>query len=120
MGLLSLIALFATALCLGGMVFFTAVVGAQAPRAMGPRYHLYVLGTAGGAAVALMPLSSMAAGLMLGVAGMAFWRRRVLGQRIDRLADRPEAAAELRRMQLLSRVANILQMAVVAAVLAGF
>ena len=135
--MLSLIALFATALCLGGMVFFAACVAPLvfsrlAPehagrfiRAMFPVYYLYVFGMSAAAAVALLPLSGTAAGLMAVVAAITLWLRQVLMKRINRLSDMAQAgdAAAKRqfdRMHRLSVIMNVLQMAVVGAVLAGF
>lgn len=137
MAILGIIALFATALCLGGMVFFAACVAplvfSKLPaeqagrfiRAIFPFYYLYVLGTSAAAAVALMPLSGVASWLMVAVAAAALWLREVLMKRINRLSDAAQAGdaaagAEFRRMHRLSVIANMLQMAVVAAVLAGF
>ena len=137
MAILGLVALFATALCLGGMVFFAACVAplvfSKLPaehagrfiRAIFPLYYLYVLGTSAAAAVALMPLSGVASWLMVAVAAAAIWLRQVLMKRINRLSDAAQAGdaaagVEFRRMHRLSVIANMLQMAVVAAVLAGF
>lgn len=137
MGLLSTIALFATALCLGGMVFFAACVAplvfSRLPaehagrfiRALFPIYYLYVLGLSAAAAIALIPLSLVAAGLVGAVALSALWLRQVLMKTINRLSDAAQtgdAAAGLRfnRMHRLSVIMNVLQMAVLAAVLAGF
>lgn len=137
MGLLSTIALFATALCLGGMVFFAACVAplvfSRLPaehagrfiRALFPTYYLYVLGLSAAAAIALIPLSLVAAGLVGAVALSALWLRQVLMKTINRLSDAAQtgdAAAGLRfnRMHRLSVIMNVLQMAVLAAVLAGF
>ena len=69
MSILATLALFATALCLGGMVFFTIAVAPLTHRALPremagqflrrlfPIYYLFVFATAAGAAVALIPLS---------------------------------------------------------------
>lgn len=137
MGLLSVIALFATALCLGGMVFFAACVAplvfSRLPaehagrfiRALFPIYYLYVLGLAAAAAVALIPLSLVAAGMAGAVALSALWLRQVLMKTINRLSDAaqagdPGAGRRFDRMHRLSVIMNIMQMAVLAAVLAGF
>lgn len=134
---LALIALFAVALLLGGMVFFAALVaplvfrvlpaehGGRFIRTLFPRYYLWVLGMAGAAAVALLPLSSVDAGIMFVVAGLAWWLRQVLMPRINLLSDRAkggDAAAqpEFDRAHRLSVAANLLQMAAACAVLAGF
>lgn len=137
MGLLSLTALFATALCLGGMVFFAACVAplvfTRLPpehagrfiRAMFPVYYLYVLGMAAAATVALLPLSYAAAGLMAAVAATTLWLRQVLMRQINRLSDLAQAGdatarRKFDRMHRLSVIMNVLQMAIVAVVLAGF
>ena len=137
MDLLRLVALFATALCLGGMVFFAACVAplvfSRLPaeyagrfiRGLFPIYYLYVLGLSAAAAVALMPLSLVAAGLAGAVALSALWLRQVLMKTINRLSDAAQAgdaAAGRRfaRMHRLSVIMNVLQMAVLAVLLAGF
>jgi hypothetical protein len=137
MGILATTALFATALCLGGMVFFAACVAplvfSRLPaehagrfiRGLFPVYYLYVLGLSAAAAMALIPLSLMAAGLAGAVALSALWLRQVLMKTINRLSDAAQAgdkAAGLRfdRMHRLSVIMNVLQMAVLAVVLAGF
>ena len=137
MALLPLIALFATALCLGGMVFFAACVAplvfSRLPaehagrfiRALFPVYYLYVLGLSAAAAMALIPLSLAAAGLAGAVALSALWLRQVLMKTINRLSDAAQAGDKdagkrFDRMHRLSVIMNVLQMAVLAAVLAGF
>lgn len=137
MGLLSTIALFATALCLGGMVFFAACVApmvfSRLPaehagrfiRGLFPVYYLYVLGLSAAGAVALVPLSSLAAGMMAAVAASTLWLRQVLMKRINRLSDMAQAGdaqagREFARLHRLSVIMNVLQMAVLGAVLAGF
>ena len=134
---LALIALFAVALNLGGMVFFAALVaplvfrvlpaehGGRFIRALFPRYYIWVGGTAAAAAVALFPVSYLAAGLMTAVAAMTVWLRQSLMPRINALSDRAKAGdtaaqAPFDRAHRLSVVANVLQMAVAIAVLAGF
>ncbi len=137
MGILSIIALFATALCLGGMVFFAVCVAplvfSRLPaehagrfiRGLFPVYYLYVLGLSAAGAVALLPLSELAAGMMAAVAISTLWLRQVLMKRINRLSDMAQAGdakagREFNRMHRLSVVMNVLQMAVLGAVLAGF
>ncbi len=137
MELLRFIALFATALCLGGMVFFAACVAplvfSRLPaehagrfiRGMFPVYYLYVLGLSAAASVALIPLSLVAAGLAGAVALSALWLRQVLMRTINRLSDASQAGdaaagVRFKRMHRLSVIMNVLQMAVLAAVLAGF
>ena len=136
MAVLSTIALFATALCLGGMVFFAVCVAplvfSKLPaehagrfiRAMFPLYYLYVFASSAAAAVALMPVSGVATWLMLAVAALTLWLRQVLMKRINVLSDAAQAGdaaagGEFNRMHRLSVIANLLQMVVVAVVLAG-
>ena len=137
MGLLSTTALFAIALCLGGMVFFAACVAplvfSRLPaehagrfiRGLFPVYYLYVLGLSAAASVALLPLSTVAAGLAGAVALSALWLRQVLMKTINRLSDAAQAGdaqagRRFDRMHRLSVIMNVLQMAALAAVLAGF
>lgn len=137
MSALALLALFATALLLGGMVFFAAVVaplvfralpqepGGAFIRALFPRYYVFVLGCAAAAAVALFPISKPDAGIMAAVAGLAWWLRGALMPRINLLSDRAkagdaEAKRHFDRAHRLSVAANLLQMGAAAAVLAGF
>ena len=137
MALLSTIALFATALCLGGMVFFAACVAplvfSRLPaehagrfiRGLFPIYYLYVLGLSAAGALALLPISGVAAGLAAAVALSALWLRQVLMKTINRLSDAAQAgdraaAKQFDRAHRLSVIMNVLQMAVLAAVLAGF
>ena len=137
MGLLSIVALFAIALCLGGMVFFAACVAplvfSRLPaehagrfiRGLFPIYYLYVMGLSAVAALALLPISGVAAGLAAAVALSALWLRQVLMKTINRLSDAAQAgdrtaAKRFDRAHRLSVIMNVLQMAVLAAVLAGF
>ncbi len=134
---LAALALFATALLLGGMAFFAALVaplvfrvldaeaGGRFIRALFPGYYLWVAGCAGAASVALLPLSKPDAGLMAAVAGLAIWLRQVLMPRINGLSDRAKAgdmAAKpaFDRAHKLSVAANLLQMIAAGVVLAGF
>jgi uncharacterized membrane protein len=134
---LSLIALFATALLLGGMAFFAAIVaplvfrvleagpGRRFIRTLFPRYYLWLAATAGAAAVALFPLSKPDAGIMAAVAGLSVWLRQVLMPRINAASDAAKAgdaaaSGAFARGHRLSVVANLLQMAAAAVVLAGF
>jgi len=134
---LATLALFATALLLGGMVFFAAVVaplvfrilpaepGGRFIRALFPRYYIFVLGCAAAAAVALLPLSRVDAGIMAVVAALAVWLRQVLMPRINAASDRVKAGDEAAkpgfdRGHRLSVIANLLQMTAAAVVLAGF
>lgn len=137
LALIALLALFATALLLGGMVFFAALVApliftrlpadqaGRLIREIFPRYYLWLMGCAGAACVALFPFSKPDAGIMAAVAGLAFWLRQVLMPRINALSDRakagePEAERAFSRAHRLSVIANLLQMIAAAVVLAGF
>ncbi len=137
MFILALIALFALALLLGGMVFFAALVAplvftalpadhaGRLIRAIFPRYYIWVVGCAAAAAVALFPLSKPDAGIMAVVAGLGYWLRQALMPRINALSDRVRAgdATAKRgfdRGHRLSVIANLLQMIATAVVLAGF
>lgn len=134
---LLLIALFATALLFGGMMFFSVVIapvvfrllpaemGGRFLRGVFPPYYLWVLATSAAAAVALYPLSPLDAGIMVAIAGMAFWLRQVLMPRINALSDRAKSGdAEAKRgfdlSHRLSVAANVFQMAAAGAVLARF
>ena len=134
---LALMALFATTLLFGGMAFFAALVApivfralpadlaGRFLRALFPRYYVWVLATAGAAAVALFPLSKVDAGLMAAIAGLAFWLRQVLMPRINALSDAAkagdaEAGRAFDRAHRLSVVANLVQMVAAAVVLVGF
>jgi hypothetical protein len=134
---LLMIALLATALLLGGMAFFAAVVAptvfrtlpaepaGRLIRAVFPGYYLWVLGTAAAASVALLPLSLPDAAIMAAVAALALWLRQVLMPRINALSDRAkageaEAGRAFDRAHRLSVYANLLQMVAAAVVLAGF
>ncbi|MGK7867080.1 DUF4149 domain-containing protein [Falsiroseomonas sp. E2-1-a20] len=135
-GLLT-VALFATALLFGGMAFFAAVIAPSVFRVLPadmagrflrgvfPPYYLWVLATSAAAAVALYPLSPLDAGIMVVIAGMAFWLRQVLMPRINALSDRAKAGdAEAKRgfdlSHRLSVAANLLQMVAAGAVLGRF
>lgn len=137
MSILATLALFATALCLGGMVFFTIAVAPLTHRALPremagqflrrlfPIYYLFVFATAAGAAVALIPLSGTAAGIMTAVAALAIWSRQVMTPRINslgelRAAGDADAARRFGRLHHVSVFGNILMMAAGMAVLAGF
>ncbi|MFT8243291.1 DUF4149 domain-containing protein [Roseomonas sp. BN140053] len=81
-------ALFATALMLGGMVYFAAgvapLVFTRLPpehagrfiRQVFPNYYLYVLATAAASGVALLPSRPVDAWAMLLVAGATAWLRQ--------------------------------------------
>ena len=135
MTLATLAALFATALMLGGMVFFVAgvapLVFTRLPpdrsgpfiRQVFPVYYLYVLGTAAG--VALLPSRPYDALAMLAVAGSTAWVRQRLMPAINVASDASQAgdtAAKTRfeRGHRLSVALNFAQMLAGVAVLARF
>jgi hypothetical protein len=134
---LLVIALFTTALLFGGMAFFAAIIAPSVFRVLPaemagrflrgvfPPYYLWVLATSAAAAVALYPLSPLDAGIMLVIAGMAFWLRQVLMPRINALSDRAKAGDAAAKCGFdlshrLSVAANLLQMVAAGAVLARF
>lgn len=135
--LLETLALFATALLFGAMAFFAAGVapivfrvldaeaGGRFIRALFPIYYLWLLATSAAAAIALMPLSAVDAGMMAVLAGLTFWLRQSLMPRINLLSDAAKAGdaaakREFDRAHRLSVVLNLLQMIVAAVVLARF
>ena len=101
--ILSGIALFATALLLGGMVFFAVAIAplvfTRLPpewsgrfiRQVFPVYYLWVLGLSAAAAVALLPLRGWDALAMAAVAALGAWLRQGLMPRINRLSDAAQA-----------------------------
>jgi hypothetical protein len=124
---LSGIALLATALLLGGMVFFAVAVAplvfTRLPpewsgrfiRQVFPVYYLWVLGMSAAAAVALLPLRHWDAVAMAVVAGTTAWLRQGLMPRINALSDAAQAgdaAAKDRfaRAHRLSVILNTVQM----------
>jgi hypothetical protein len=137
MSFLAALALFCTALLVGGMAFFAAIVAplifrvlpaetaARFVRALFPPYYIWVLGTASAGAVALFPLSKLDSGLLACVAALAFWLRQVLMPRLNALRDAelagdPAAGRAFARGHRLSVIANLLQMLVGCLVLTGF
>lgn len=131
------VALFATALLLGGMVYFVAglapVVFRHLPanvsgpfiRQVFPVYYLYVLATAAVAGLSLLFVRTPDALAMLAVAGVTVWLREGLMRQINRWSDAAQAGdAEARvrfsRGHRFSVILNVLQMVVAAVVLARF
>jgi len=127
------IAVFALALLLGGMIFFASVMAplvftrlpaSQAGtfiRAVFPVYYLYVLATAGIAALALATRWDGA--VMAGVALLTVWLRQGLMPRINTLGDAArsgDGAAKRRfdRAHRMSVVFNAAQIIATGAVLA--
>jgi len=126
---LTLIALYALSLMLGGMVFFAAVATPVAFRRLEkeqarhyirgvfPVYYLWVLATSGVAAVALFPLDRWAFLVLAICAALAVWMRQGVMLRI-READEAGDQARFRRLHRLSVIVNLLQMVAAAGVLA--
>jgi hypothetical protein len=128
MWILAPIAIFATALLLGGMVFFSAGVApvifralpaetaASFARRLFPVYYLYILVCAGIGVVACLGFSPEDAALLGAVALAAFWLRQIIAPRLDAL----KAAGDqdgFRRDHRKSVLLNLLQMVLAAATL---
>lgn len=128
---LALIALYALSLMLGGMVFFAAVTTPVAfarlekeqarhyIRGLFPVYYLWVLASSAIAAVALFPLDRRAALVMAACAAVTIWLRQGVMPRI-RAADEAGDQPRFRRLHRISVLANLLQMAAAAGVLAVY
>jgi hypothetical protein len=131
------VALFATALLLGGMVFFAFVVAPSVFRALEPRaagvflrrlfpvYYVFGAGMAAAAAIALVPVMWEATIIMAVVAAGFVFARQALMPRINAYRDAElagDASAKLpfARLHRLSVAINLAQMILVAVVLAGF
>jgi hypothetical protein len=92
------------------------VLPAPAREALRARRQLWVLGFGAAAAVSLLPISQPDAGVMIGVAGLAFWlRREVLGRFAAALGRDGH-----RRIAALALAAEVLQLVATGAVLAGY
>jgi hypothetical protein len=135
--ILSAVALLATALLLGGMVFFVVAVAplvfTRLPpewagrfiRQLFPFYYLYVLGLSAAAAVALLPLRLPDALAMAVVAALTAWLRQRLMPRINAWSDAAQAGdatakGRFDRAHRLSVVLNLAQMLVALVVLLRF
>lgn len=135
--ILSGIALFATALLLGGMAFFAVAIAplvfTRLPpewagrfiRQVFPVYYLWVLGLSAAASVALLPLRGWDALAMAAIAGLGAWLRQGLMPRINRLSDAAQAgdAAAKSRFDAAHRLSvllNAAQMLVALVVLLRF
>jgi hypothetical protein len=133
--MLQAVAPFALGLLLGGMGLFSFLVAPTAfaalkaedagrfVRALFPRYHLFVAGTAALAAVGLIGANPELALLMFAAAGLAVLARQVLTPRINALRDRHlagDAAAGrwFDRMHMASVALNVVTMAAAAAAFA--
>lgn len=136
-GFTASVALFATALLLGGMMMFAAVVAPMVFRVLEPApagrflrrffptYYIYCAGLAGAAAFAFVPLAWEAAIVMAVVAfGFVFARQglmpRINAYRDAELAGDAGAKKPFARLHGLSVVVNLGQMVLTAAVLVGF
>jgi len=135
--MIDLIALFALAVLFGGMVFFAAIlaplvftrlpfeVAGAFIRAVFPVYYLFVLINAALAAGALAPRLPWDAAAMAVVAALTLWLRQGLMPHINRLSDAAKAGDASVKLRFdaahrLSVILNMVQMLVVAAVLARF
>lgn len=137
--ILSAVALLSTALLLGGMGFFAAVlaplvftalpaeVAGRFVRRVFPAYYLWVIASAAVGAAAMLPLPSRlpdAIGLGI-VAASTLWLRQGLMPRINALSDAAQAgdvAAKtgFTRAHQLSVLVNVAQMLVALLVLVRF
>lgn len=132
--ILSTLALLSLALLLGGMVFFAAVVAplifTRLPpewagrfiRQIFPRYYLWLIVTAGVAALALASERPVDALAMALVAALTLWLRQGLMPRINRLSDAAQAGdattkPRFERAHRLSVLLNFAQMLVASVVL---
>ncbi|WP_052214003.1 DUF4149 domain-containing protein [Belnapia sp. F-4-1] len=132
--ILSALASLSLALLLGGMAFFVAVVAplvfTKLPpewagrfiRQLFPVYYLWLIATAGIAALALAPGRPKDALAMALVAALTIWLRQGLMPRINRLSDAAQAgdaAAKPRfdRAHRLSVLLNFAQLVLAVAVL---
>ena len=126
---LHLLALYALALMLGGMVFFAGVTTPVAFRRLGteqarhyirgvfPVYYLWVLASSAAAAIALAALGRWESVLMAASAAVTAWLRQGLLPRIRR-ADEAGDQARFRLLHRISVIVNLLQMIAAAGVLA--
>lgn len=131
------VALFATALLLGGMVFLAFVVAPTVFRALDaeaagaflrrlfPLYCVWSAGMAGVSAFALVPVAWEAAGVMAIVALGFVFSRQALVPRINAYRDAARAGdtsahVHFARLHRLSMAINLAQMLLVALVLVGF
>ncbi len=126
--MVNLIALFAMALLLGGMVFFSAVVAplvfmrlpadhaGRFIRSLFPFYYIFVLVSAALGACAMVWVDPTAAVVLAAIALITLWLRQGLMVRINRLSDAlraGETAARrgfdrAHRLSVLVNIAQIL------------
>jgi hypothetical protein len=136
-GLAAPAGLFATALLLGGMVFFAVVVAPTVFRTLEPQsaavflrrlfpvYYVWGAALAGAGAFALVPVSWEAAVVMAVVASGFVFSRQALMPRINAYRDAERAGdtsahVNFARLHRLSVVINLAQMLLAALVLVGF
>jgi hypothetical protein len=136
--LLSAIALYATAILLGAMLFFSAVVTPVAfkalegdtiskyLRALFPHYYLVIIVCGVVAALALASQAQpVPAALLALVAGFALLMRQAVLPRLDalragRAAGEPVATRQFKRLHGLSMAVNLAQIVAVATALSAF
>lgn len=136
--LLSAIALYATAILLGAMLFFSVVVTPVAfkalegdnistyLRALFPHYYLViVICGAVGALTLVLNAQPLPSSLLALVAGFALLLRQAVLPRLDalragRAAGEPIATRQFRRLHGLSMAVNLAQIVAVAAALSAF
>lgn len=138
MQMLSAIALYATAILLGTMLFFSFIVTPVAfkalegdnvskyLRALFPLYYLVIIicGAVGALTLALSE-NPMPASLLTAVAGLALLMRQFMLPRLDalragRAAGEPAATRQFKRLHGLSMVVNLAQIVAVLVVLSIF
>jgi hypothetical protein len=136
--LLSVLALYATAILLGAMLFFSFAMtptlfaklepeqAARSVRVLFPVYYLVILicGAVGAVALALQA-EPLPAALLALVAGTALLVRQFVIPRLDALraaktAGEAAATRQFRRLHGLSMAVNLVQIAAVAAALSTF
>jgi hypothetical protein len=125
------LALLATALLFGGMVLYSFgfaafLLNALPPevarptiRRAFPHFYLFVIGTAGVAALLLWPADSLGAGLLAGVALTTVPARQVLMPAINRATDEG-AKAQFKRLHGLSVAVTLIHIGIAGYVLERF
>jgi len=127
--MVALIALFAMALLLGGMVFFSAVVAplvfmrlpadhaGRFIRALFPFYYLFVLVSAALGTCAMVWVDPTAAVVLAAITLITLWLRQGLMVRINRLSDalRAGETAARRRFDRAHRLSVLVNMAQILA-----
>lgn len=135
--MLLIVALFATALLLGAMAFFSAVVAplvfakldretaGRFIRELFPWYYLVIIGLALVGGLALTPVRTLDAVWLFGIAAAGVVSRQVLLPRMSREREAVRAGDDsrepvIKRLHRLSMWINITQMVIAAIVLARF